>query len=45
MKLCRIGKRGKEKPAIIDNEGNYRDLSKNIADFDNNTLNFETIDK
>ena len=45
MKLCRIGKRGKEKPAIIDSEGNYRDLSKNIADFDNNTLNFETIDK
>ena len=45
MKLCRLGELGKEKPAIIDNEGNYRDLSKNIADFDNNTLNFETIDK
>ena len=27
MKLCRIGSTGKEKPAIIDAENNYRDLS------------------
>jgi len=27
MKLCRIGSVGEEKPAIIDSENNYRDLS------------------
>ena len=25
MKLCRIGDLGVEKPALIDNENNYRD--------------------
>ena len=28
MKLCRIGELGKEKPAIIDKDGSYKDLSK-----------------
>jgi hypothetical protein len=27
MKLCRIGNVGEEKPAIIDEENNFRDLS------------------
>ena len=45
MKLCRIGEIGKEKPAIIDNDGNYRDLSTIISDFNPDTLNFETIEK
>ena len=36
---------GKEKPAIIDNEGNYRDVSTIVKDFDPSTLNFDTIKK
>ena len=38
MKLCRIGNVGKEKPAIIDSENNYRDLSSIIND-----LNLEKL--
>mgnify|MGYP006097055781 CR=1 FL=1 len=45
MKLCRIGDIGKEKPAIIDKENNYRDLSSVINDLDSKTLNFNTIEK
>jgi len=45
MKLSRIGMIGKEKPAIMDNEGNYRDLSTIVKDFDPSTLNFDTIKK
>ena len=45
MKLLRLGEPGKEKPAMIDKEGNFRDLSSIIKDLDPNTLNFETIDK
>ena len=45
MKLSRIGVTGKEKPAIIDNEGNYRDVSTIVKDFDPSTLNFDTIKK
>ena len=26
MKLCRIGNKGKEKPAIIDQENKFRDF-------------------
>ena len=45
MKLCRIGDLGKEKPAIIDNQNNYRDLSSEVDDLNPNTLNFELIEK
>ena len=45
MKLLRIGNIGKEKPAIIDNDDNYRDLSTIIKDFNPSTLNFDTIKK
>ena len=45
MKLCRIGNLGKEKPAVIDDDGNYRDVSEIISDFDPSTLTFETIKK
>ena len=45
MKLCRIGNVGDEKPAIIDEENNFRDLSSLIEDFNPDTLNFSTIDK
>jgi len=45
MKLCRIGDLGKEKPAIIDKDNNYKDLSSMIKDFNSETLNFETLEK
>ena len=45
MKLCRIGNVGEEKPAIIDEENNFRDLSSLINDFNPDTLNFSTLDK
>tara|TARA_Y100001970_G_C14159365_1_gene817570 strand:+ start:670 stop:1512 length:843 start_codon:yes stop_codon:yes gene_type:complete len=44
MKLCRIGQIGKEKPALIDNEGNYRDLSSIVKELNPDTLNFKTLD-
>ena len=45
MKLCRIGELGKEKPAIIDKDGSYKDLSSAISDLNPENLNFETIEK
>ena len=45
MKLCRVGKLNKEKPALIDKDGNFRDLSNIIADLNPEYLNFETIEK
>ena len=45
MKLCRVGELGSEKPAIVDNENNYRDLSSVIPDLNPETLNFDTIEK
>ena len=45
MKLCRIGELGKEKPAIIDKDGSYKDLSSVISDLNPENLNFETLDK
>ena len=45
MKLLRVGELGFEKPAILDNQNNYRDLSSIINDFIPDTLNFETLEK
>ena len=45
MRLLRIGEVGSEKPALIDNENKYRDLSSIIKDLNPDTLNFETLDK
>ena len=45
MKLLRVGIKGKEKPAILDNENNIRDLSKVVSDFNPQNLNFETLEK
>ena len=45
MKLCRLGELGKEKPAIIDKDGSYKDLSSAISDLNPESLNFETIEK
>ena len=41
MKLLRIGDHQKEKPATIDQDGNYRDLSSVIDDLNPDTLNFK----
>ena len=43
MKLLRIGEKGKEKPAIVDDQNNFKDLSSVIEDFNPKTLNFETL--
>ena len=45
MKLCRVGKLNEEKPAIIDNSNNFRDLTPIIKDFNSSTLNFETLEQ
>ena len=45
MKLLRVGELDKEKPAIIDDNNNYRDLSSIIPDLNPDTLNFETLEK
>ena len=45
MKLLRIGEFNKEKPAIIDEKNNIRDLSSIIIDFNPDTLNFNTLEK
>lgn len=38
MRLLRYGERGKERPGILDQEGNIRDLSAVINDIDGQTL-------
>ena len=45
MKLLRIGNIGSEKPALIDNQNNFRDLSSVIGDLNPDNLNFETLEK
>ena len=45
MKLLRVGDKGKEIPAIVDNENNYRDLSSLVDDLKPSTLNFEIFKK
>ena len=45
MKLLRVGNLGSEKPALVDNDDKYRDLSSIIKDFNPDTLNFETLEK
>ena len=44
MKLLRVGNKGSEKPAIMDNDGKIRDLSSIIKDFNPDSLNHSTID-
>ncbi|MAJ24475.1 MAG: 2-hydroxyhepta-2,4-diene-1,7-dioate isomerase [Rickettsiales bacterium] len=39
MKLVRFGKQGREKPGIIDDEGQIRDLSTKLKDIDGKTIN------
>ena len=45
MKLLRVGNEGKEQPAALDKDGNYKDLSSAIDDLNSDTLNFQTIEK
>jgi len=45
MKLLRVGQKGQEKPAAIDNDGKIRDISSHISDLNPDHLNFETISK
>jgi len=45
MKLLRIGNLGNEKPAVLDKDGKYRDLTSHIEDLNPNSLNFETFSK
>ena len=45
MKLLRLGQKGKEKPAVLDNEGKIRDISSHVEDLNPHFLNFETISK
>ena len=43
MKLLRVGDKGKEKPAVTDQNNKIRDLSSHITDLSPDYLNFETI--
>ena len=43
MKLLRVGQKGKEKPAILDENGKIRDISSHIKDLNPDFLNFKTI--
>lgn len=43
MKLLRYGNLGQEKPGILDNQGNIRDLSAYLYDFNPHTLNLSAI--
>jgi 2-keto-4-pentenoate hydratase/2-oxohepta-3-ene-1,7-dioic acid hydratase in catechol pathway len=45
MKLCRYGNPGSEKPALIDNAGNLRDLSNIVRDIDAAALSPESLAK
>ena len=45
MKLLRYGKRGIEKPGMLDQDGNIRDLSGVISDVTGEVLNDESIAK
>ena len=45
MKLLRVGQKGSEKPAIMDQDGKIRDISSHIIDLNPEFLNFETFAK
>jgi len=45
MKLLRVGPKGQEKPAILDENGAFRDISAHIADLAGVNLGDETIAK
>jgi len=45
MKLVRYGIEGKEKPGVLDSDGNIRDLSKKISDIDGSVLSSAKLKK
>lgn len=45
MKLLRYGEKGSEKPGILDNDGNIRDLSAHISDVAGAALSSDTLSK
>lgn len=45
MKLLRCGPQGQEKPAILDHEGNVRDLSGHVYDFTGDSVSLEALAK
>ena len=45
MKLLRVGKKGNEKPAVLEKNGKIKDISSHINDLNPDHLNFETISK
>lgn len=45
MKLLRYGNKGSEKPALLDADGNIRDLSAHIADIDGSVLGTDGLAK
>ena len=45
MKFLRLGSKGNEKPAILDKDGKFRDLSSQLKDFSPEFLNNSTINK
>lgn len=45
MKLLRVGETGAEKPAILDKDGNIRDLSSHIYDIENDALSAASLAK
>ena len=45
MKFLRVGERGNEIPAILDNKNNIRNLSNIFKDLTPENLNFENLDK
>ena len=45
MKLLRVGEKGKEIPAILDENNKLRDISSHIKDLNPDFLNFETLSK
>jgi len=44
MKLLRYGPQGQEKPAILDADGQVRDLSSHVTDFAGADVSFEALD-
>ena len=45
MKFLRCGIKGQEKPAALDKDGNIKDLSSHISDFDPKSLNTISLEK
>ena len=43
MKLVRFGKPGREKPGIIDEEGQIRDLSTKLKDIDSKAISSNSL--